>query len=275
VRPRAACCGERCRCGACGPAGKDRAQPRPGRTLAAPRSISPIGMPPSRRRTPGAGPAHTGLGYCVERLDNLTYLLRGGLPRWPCYSDPAEIPEAGTARFNNLSPVSYALVKADAALRSLSRTSSASPIRDPIPTWLRCAPEPIAASIPTSSSGRCRTAAGRARSPHSRGARQEGRRERRRNLGVSKWEKTPTFFRGQRLRSDFCQHARQAALASGRAAVVFRPAPARRRSMPAPCLPQYRAAGRSRHRGRGASPDHRRSGHTGSSSSSSRARCDA
>ncbi len=58
----------------------------------------------------------TGLGYRVERLDNLTYLLRGGERRTALavLLDPAGIPEAGTARFNNLSPVSYALAKADA-----------------------------------------------------------------------------------------------------------------------------------------------------------------
>lgn len=57
-----------------------------------------------------------GLGYRVERLDNLTWLLRGGERRTALaiLLDPAEIPEAGTARFNNLSPVSYALAKADA-----------------------------------------------------------------------------------------------------------------------------------------------------------------
>jgi hypothetical protein len=57
----------------------------------------------------------TGLGYRVERLDSLTLLLRGGERRTALaiLLDPAEIPEAGTARFNNLSPVSYALAKAD------------------------------------------------------------------------------------------------------------------------------------------------------------------
>lgn len=58
----------------------------------------------------------TGLGFKVERLDNLTLLLRGGERRaaLAVLLDPAEIPEAGTVRFNNLSPVSYALAKADA-----------------------------------------------------------------------------------------------------------------------------------------------------------------
>jgi hypothetical protein len=57
-----------------------------------------------------------GLGFKVERLDNLTLLLRGGDRRaaLAVLLDPAEIPEAGTVRFNNLSPVSYALAKADA-----------------------------------------------------------------------------------------------------------------------------------------------------------------
>jgi hypothetical protein len=55
------------------------------------------------------------LGYRVDRLDNLTWLLRGGERRTALaiLLDPSEIPEAGTARFNNLSPVSYALAKAD------------------------------------------------------------------------------------------------------------------------------------------------------------------
>jgi hypothetical protein len=57
----------------------------------------------------------TGLGFNIERLDNLTLLLRGGERRaaLAVLLDPAEIPEAGTVRFNNLSPVSYALQKAD------------------------------------------------------------------------------------------------------------------------------------------------------------------
>ena len=58
----------------------------------------------------------TALGYRIERLDNLTFLLRGGERRaaLAVLLDPAEIPEAGTVRFHNLSPVSYALAKADA-----------------------------------------------------------------------------------------------------------------------------------------------------------------
>lgn len=58
----------------------------------------------------------TGLGYKIERIDNLTLLLRGGDKRTALavLLDPSEIPEASTSRFNNLSPVSYALAKADA-----------------------------------------------------------------------------------------------------------------------------------------------------------------
>lgn len=57
-----------------------------------------------------------GLGFNIERIDNLTLLLRGGERRaaLAVLLDPAEIPEAGMVRFNNLSPVSYALAKADA-----------------------------------------------------------------------------------------------------------------------------------------------------------------
>lgn len=55
------------------------------------------------------------LGYSIDRLDNLTLLLRGGDRRraLAVLLDQTEVPEAGTARFNNLSPVSYALSKAD------------------------------------------------------------------------------------------------------------------------------------------------------------------
>lgn len=68
-----------------------------------------------------AAAAHRGqellgaLGFTTERLDNLTLLLRGGARRaaLAVLLDPSEIPEAGAARFNNLSPVSYALTKAD------------------------------------------------------------------------------------------------------------------------------------------------------------------
>ena len=56
------------------------------------------------------------LGFQVERLDNLTSLLRGGDRRLALavMLRESESPEAGTARFNSLSPVSYALAKADA-----------------------------------------------------------------------------------------------------------------------------------------------------------------
>lgn len=58
----------------------------------------------------------TKLGYSIERLDNLTLLLRGGERRLALavLLDQSEVPEAGTQRFNSLSPVSYALAKADA-----------------------------------------------------------------------------------------------------------------------------------------------------------------
>ena len=56
------------------------------------------------------------LGFRVERLDNLTSLLRGGDRRMALavMLRETESPEAGAARFNRLSPVSYALAKADA-----------------------------------------------------------------------------------------------------------------------------------------------------------------
>ena len=56
------------------------------------------------------------LGFHVERLDNLTSLLRSGDRRTALavMLRESESPEAGTARFNSLSPVSYALYKADA-----------------------------------------------------------------------------------------------------------------------------------------------------------------
>jgi hypothetical protein len=58
----------------------------------------------------------SGLGFTVERLDNLTLLLRGKVRRsaLAVLVDPSELPEAGVPRFNNLSPISYALAKADA-----------------------------------------------------------------------------------------------------------------------------------------------------------------
>ena len=57
----------------------------------------------------------TALGFQVERLDNLTSLLRGGDQRiaLAVMLRETESPEAGTERFNSLSPVSYALAKAD------------------------------------------------------------------------------------------------------------------------------------------------------------------
>ncbi|MCY4318297.1 MAG: hypothetical protein OXE76_03730 [Alphaproteobacteria bacterium] len=56
------------------------------------------------------------LGFGIERLDNLTDLLRSrnGRAALAVMLHESESPEAGTARFNNLSPVSYALTKADA-----------------------------------------------------------------------------------------------------------------------------------------------------------------
>ena len=56
------------------------------------------------------------LGFRVEKLDNLTSLLRSGDRRTALavMLRESESPEAGTPRFNTLSPVSYALAKADA-----------------------------------------------------------------------------------------------------------------------------------------------------------------
>ncbi len=55
------------------------------------------------------------LGYKVERLDNLTSLLRSGDKRvsLAVMLQDSETAEAGTERFNSLSPISYALNKAD------------------------------------------------------------------------------------------------------------------------------------------------------------------
>ena len=55
------------------------------------------------------------LGFAVEKLDNLTYLLRGNNRRTALavLLHENESPEAGADRFNNLSPISYALAKAD------------------------------------------------------------------------------------------------------------------------------------------------------------------
>ena len=57
----------------------------------------------------------TALGFQVQRLDNLTSLLRGVDRRvaLAVMLRETESPEAGTERFNSLSPVSYALAKAD------------------------------------------------------------------------------------------------------------------------------------------------------------------
>ena len=57
----------------------------------------------------------TALGYRIEGIDNLTSLLRNKESRvaLAVLLKESESPEAGTARFNNLSPVSYALAKAD------------------------------------------------------------------------------------------------------------------------------------------------------------------
>lgn len=57
----------------------------------------------------------TALGFRVERIDNLTSLLRSGDRRTALavMLRDTESPEAGTTRFNSLSPVSYALAKAD------------------------------------------------------------------------------------------------------------------------------------------------------------------
>ena len=57
----------------------------------------------------------TRLGYKIETLDNLTLLLRSGDRRTALavLLDQTEVAEAGAQRFNNLSPVSYALAKAD------------------------------------------------------------------------------------------------------------------------------------------------------------------
>ena len=55
------------------------------------------------------------LGFQIERIDNLTSLLRDGNRRTALavMLREEESPEAGNGRFNNLSPVSYALKKAD------------------------------------------------------------------------------------------------------------------------------------------------------------------
>jgi hypothetical protein len=56
------------------------------------------------------------LGFTVDRLDNMTQLLRGADRRLALavLLEQTDTPEAGSPRFGNLSPVSYALSKADA-----------------------------------------------------------------------------------------------------------------------------------------------------------------
>ena len=57
----------------------------------------------------------TSLGFSIEQIDNLTYRLRadGRSAALAVLLREDESPEAGTDRFNSLSPVSYALKKAD------------------------------------------------------------------------------------------------------------------------------------------------------------------
>ena len=57
----------------------------------------------------------TALGFRIERIDNLTYRLRDGdrSAALAVMLREDESPEAGNDRFNSLSPVSYALKKAD------------------------------------------------------------------------------------------------------------------------------------------------------------------
>jgi len=56
------------------------------------------------------------LGFSLERLDNLTQILRAGDRRTALavLLSQSESVEASTARFNSISPISYALAKADA-----------------------------------------------------------------------------------------------------------------------------------------------------------------
>jgi hypothetical protein len=55
------------------------------------------------------------LGFTIDRLDNLTLLLKGADRRLALavLLDQSEVPESGSPRFSNLSPVSYAFTKAD------------------------------------------------------------------------------------------------------------------------------------------------------------------
>jgi hypothetical protein len=85
------------------------------------------------------------LGFTIERLDNLTLLLKGADRRLALavLLDQSEVPESGSTRFSNLSPVSYAFTKADSEnldwvvavqgdrLRLYARRSP----RAPFPEW--------------------------------------------------------------------------------------------------------------------------------------------
>jgi hypothetical protein len=55
------------------------------------------------------------LGFTIDRLDNLTLLLKGADRRLALavLLDQSEMPESGSPRFSSLSPVSYAFTKAD------------------------------------------------------------------------------------------------------------------------------------------------------------------
>ena len=57
----------------------------------------------------------TALGFTCEKIDNLTEVLSAGEDRTALavLLNEDEVPEIGAGRFNNLSPVSYALAKAD------------------------------------------------------------------------------------------------------------------------------------------------------------------
>ncbi len=57
----------------------------------------------------------TALGFTCQRLDNLTELLSAGEEKTALaiLLNEDEVPEIGTGRFNNFSPISYALTKAD------------------------------------------------------------------------------------------------------------------------------------------------------------------
>ena len=66
-------------------------------------------------RRPDGTQLLTALGYTVERLDNMTQLLKGRDRRLALavLLERTDTPESGNPRFGNLSPVSYALSKAD------------------------------------------------------------------------------------------------------------------------------------------------------------------